>query len=207
MSLQRIFVRVPFADPGPDPEDFVPVFHDWIRRRAVEGLLIDVTRYAHVHNGPGVILIGHEGDYSIDLAGGRRWLRYTLKRDEPGSPGELVARALRRLGGAVAEAQAAPGAGIASSQMSAGTPADRGKGSALFPSGELTIGIADRLRAPNTPATFGALAPEIAEAVQDVLGEAQLAAAAEADPRAPFTLSFVGADITACAGEAARSAT
>ena len=187
MSLQRIFVRVPFADPGPDPEDFVPVFHDWIRRRAVEGLLIDVTRYAHVHNGPGVILIGHEGDYSIDLAGGRRWLRYTLKRDEPGSPGELVARALRRLGGAVAEAQAAPGAGIAH--------------------GELTIGIADRLCAPNTPATFGALAPEIAEAVQDVLGEAQLAAAAEADPRAPFTLSFVGADITACAGEAARSAT
>ena len=63
MSLQRVSVAVPFVG-DVDPEAFVPVFHDWIRRGAVEGLLIDVARYGHVHHGPGIMLVGHEGDYA-----------------------------------------------------------------------------------------------------------------------------------------------
>ena len=166
MSLQRVSVAVPFVGEV-DPEAFVPVFHEWIRRDAVEGLLIDVARYVHVHEGPGVLLIGHEGDYSVDFLGGRPSLRYLLKRDEPGGPRELVARALRRLAGAITEASAAPGIAIDDHKID--------------------VRVYDRLRAPNTPETAAALTGEIEAGVSDVLGEVTLTSVTLSDdPREPF---------------------
>ena len=168
MSLQRLSMAVPFVGEV-DPEAFVPVFHDWIRRGAVEGLLIDVARYAHVYEGPGVLLIGHEGDYSVDLLGGRASLRYVLKRDEPGSPREVVARALRRLVTAIEEARAMPGVVID----------DR----------EIDVRVYDRLRAPNTDETAAVLTSEIEAGVADVCGEVVPGSATLADdPREPFGL-------------------
>ncbi len=149
MSLQRVSVAVPVRDTTIDPESVVPMFHDWIRTGAVEGLLIDVARYAHVPDGPGIVLIGHEGDYALDLAEGRPWLRYTLKRDNEGSARELVARSLRRL--ALATARAAE-AGVDVTE------------------GEITVRIYDRLRAPNDDVSRAALTPEIMAAIGDIHG-------------------------------------
>lgn len=167
MSLQRLSVAVPFTGEV-DPEAFVPVFHDWIRRGAVEGLLIDVARYGHVHEGPGIMLVGHEGDYAIDLLGGRTSLRYTLKRDVPGTPRELVARALRRLTGAIAEARDVPGVDLD----------DR----------EIDVRVYDRLHAPNTPETAASLTGEIEAGVADVLGTVHPSRVLDDDPREPFGL-------------------
>lgn len=168
MSLQRVSVAVPFAGEV-DPESFVPVFHDWIRRGAVEGLLIDVARYGHVHEGPGIMLVGHEGDYSVDLLGGRRSLRYTLKRAAPGSPRELVAGALRRLAGAIAAVRELPGVDVDER--------------------EVDVRVYDRLRAPNTSETAAALTPEIEAAVGDVLGDVTAGSRLlDDDPREPFGL-------------------
>lgn len=168
MSLHRVSVAVPFAGEV-DPEAFVPVFHDWIRRGAVEGLLIDVARYGHVHEGPGIMLVGHEGDYAIDLLGGRTSLRYTLKRDVPGTPRELVARALRRLAGAIAEARDVPGVELD----------DR----------EIDVRVYDRLNAPNTPETAASLSGEIEAGVADVLGTVHPSSRVlDDDPREPFGL-------------------
>jgi hypothetical protein len=177
MSLQRVSVAVPFSGEV-DPEAFVPVFHDWIRRGAVEGLLIDVARYAHVHEGPGVMLVGHEGDYAIDLLGGRSSLRYALKGDVPGTPRELVARALRRLTGAIAEARDVPGVELD----------DR----------EIDVRVYDRLRAPNTPETAVALTGEIEAGVANALGGATVSSRAlEDDPREPFALRIEVAGVPA----------
>ncbi len=168
--LQRVAVSIPLADSTVNPETFVPIFHDWIRRGAVEGMLIDVARYGHVHQGPGVMLIGHEGDYSIDLADGRPELRYTLKRDNDGTPAELVTRALGRLLGA---ADALGQADVAVGR------------------GELTVRVFDRLRAPNTPDTAEALTGEITTGIQDVLGVVQgEVAVVSDDSREPFALRF-----------------
>lgn len=168
MSLQRVSVSVPVVGAAIDPATVVPLFHDWIRRDAVEGVLIDVARYGHVPGGPGVMLVGHEGDYALDLAGGIPSLRYTLKRDNDGSPRELVARSLRRLEGAVAEAA---GAGIA-------VDVDT-----------ITVQVYDRLRAPNTPETAAALSDEIAAGVRDVIGDVGLSVAPVSDdPRDAFGL-------------------
>jgi hypothetical protein len=175
MTLQRVSVAVPLADASTTPDAFIPVFHDWIRRNAVDGLLIDVARYGHVHNGPGVMLVGHEGDYAIDFLDGRPSLRYTLKRDAPGTPSELVARSLRRLAGAIDEARVAPGIAVVEH--------------------EVDVRVYDRLRAPNTSETTAALTGEVEGGVRDVWGvPAVHSTTLSDDPREPFGLRVTVAD-------------
>jgi hypothetical protein len=169
MSLQRVSISLNLADPGVDPELFVPVFHDWIRRGAVEGLLIDVARYAHVHHGPGIMLVGHEGDYSIDLSEGRPALRYTAKRDLPEATSDAIAFVLGRLLGAAAQA-----ADVSGGQVETGA---------------LTVEIRDRLQAPNAPETLATLGEDISEGLSDVLGSSTLPSTLrQSDPRAPFSV-------------------
>ena len=62
-------------------EDFIPVFHDWIQHQRLDELLIDVVDYRHVHDGPGVMLIAHDAQYAIDMAGGRMGLLYSRRRE------------------------------------------------------------------------------------------------------------------------------
>ena len=62
-------------------EKLVPVFHEWIRAKKIPNeLLIDVADYAHVPQGPGVVLIGHQSDYYLDVADDRPGLLYSRKR-------------------------------------------------------------------------------------------------------------------------------
>jgi hypothetical protein len=56
------------------------VFHGWIQRQSVTGhLLIDVHDYSHLHQGPGILLVAHEGNFSLDLSDGRPGLVYYRK--------------------------------------------------------------------------------------------------------------------------------
>ena len=64
-----------------DPEEFIPVFHDWIQSQRLDELLIDVVDYRHVHDGPGVILIAHDAHYAIDTGDGRIGLLYSRRRE------------------------------------------------------------------------------------------------------------------------------
>lgn len=173
MSLQRVSVSVPLADPAIDLDSVIPVFHEWIRRGAVAGLLIDVARYGHVHNGPGIMLIGHEGDYSIDMADGTPALRYTLKRHESDTPQAAVALAVQRLTGAISEAAAAGFATV---------------------TGDVTVQVFDRLVAPNTDETATSMSAMIVETVAQTAGIAvRQADRLSDDPRAPFALRLVAA--------------
>ena len=62
-------------------EKLIPVFHEWIRAKKIsDELLIDVADYAHVPQGPGVVLIGHQSDYYLDVADNRPGLLYSRKR-------------------------------------------------------------------------------------------------------------------------------
>ncbi len=47
----------------------IDVFHRFIQRGMVEGLLIDVADYQHVPQGPGVLLVGHDIDYGVSVRG------------------------------------------------------------------------------------------------------------------------------------------
>jgi hypothetical protein len=68
MNLQKFGVKL-FLNMNNSfqPKDFIPVFHEWIQNKVVEDhLLIDVADYSHMKDGPGVMLIAHEGNFSLD---------------------------------------------------------------------------------------------------------------------------------------------
>jgi hypothetical protein len=75
---------------------YVPVFHAWIQRQAISGhLLIDVHDYSHIHRGPGILLVAHEGNFSLDTGDGRLGLLYNRKADVPGGLDRALAAAAR----------------------------------------------------------------------------------------------------------------
>ena len=81
-DIYKYGVKLFFTNPATKPlKDFIPVFHGWIQRQALPGhLLIDVHDYSHVHHGPGILLVSHEANLSIDEAEGRRGLVYVRKQ-------------------------------------------------------------------------------------------------------------------------------
>ena len=81
-DLVKLDLKVLAREPaGVDPEEFIPVFHRWITERALPELLIDVADYSHVHEGPGVLLVGHDAIYAWDLSRGEPGLLYSRRRE------------------------------------------------------------------------------------------------------------------------------
>jgi len=77
--VQHVRVKI-FALEPVDLAGAIPVFHRWIQERVRPEMLIDVADYRHVPNGPGVMLIGYEADYSLDNTKGRLGLLYSRKQ-------------------------------------------------------------------------------------------------------------------------------
>lgn len=97
MDFHKINVKF-FAEKGNDIplNSFIPVFHQWIQEDLLEGMLVDVTEYTHVYQGPGVLLIAHEANYSIDETDGKRGLLYNQKRLAAKDPQEHLRTAFKR---------------------------------------------------------------------------------------------------------------
>jgi hypothetical protein len=149
MIPQRLSVK--FFVQGTTPVDlapFVPLFHQWIQHSTVEGLLIDVARYEHVPDGPGVILIAHEVDYGIDFTGGRPGLLVRRKRyDADSDLADILRDTLHK---AAIAAQALHNDGSTGVQLEPNT---------------VEIALIDRLRTPNTPEAREAVTPAIKSAL------------------------------------------
>src|SRR5215471_21410176 len=80
MDIQHVNVKLLVKDPEYlEMEAVVPIFHNWIREQVWEERLLDVADYRHVFAGPGIILIGLEGDYSLDNTDSRLGVRYSRK--------------------------------------------------------------------------------------------------------------------------------
>ena len=152
MELQRIGIKI-FADsPAPVPvKDFIPVFHSWIQKQAIENhLLIDVHNYSHIHNGPGILLVAQEGNFSIDMADGRMGLLYYRKR-----LGDDFASVLKTA--------------LAGCKLLESDPALAGR--LRFRTDEMLVVANDRLLAPNNDETFAALNPSLSAGLKSVLPE------------------------------------
>lgn len=120
-----------------EPADLIPVFHDWIRQRRVDGLLIDVADYSHVHHGPGVLLIGHQAQYHYDLAAGRPGLLYSRRRRGEGDHSDYQAR------GATGDLHSVFRQALAACQTLEEETALAGR--LTFPGDELMLRVNDRL--------------------------------------------------------------
>ncbi|MEO8395804.1 MAG: hypothetical protein ABI700_22605 [Chloroflexota bacterium] len=65
---------------GVDLAAFAPIFQRWIQQKSLEGQLVDVADYRHVFEGPSIVLIAHDSDYTMENRAGRLGLLYTRKR-------------------------------------------------------------------------------------------------------------------------------
>lgn len=90
MNVYKFGVKIFVSNPEAiNIRDFIPVFQRWIQQQKITGhQLIDVHDYSHVHHGPGILLVAHEGNFSLDEADGRLGLVYIRK--QPGSLSETV---------------------------------------------------------------------------------------------------------------------
>ena len=157
MDAKRVDVKVfASADSKVEPEELIPVFHGWIQRKAIGNeLLIDVADYGHVVDGPGVMLIGHEGQYGFDLNKGRPGLLYSLRRaNTDGGYSGALAYALR---------QALQAAALLEQEESL-------KGRLKFTGQELLVRINDRLNAPNAASTLQAIEPATRAVLEKAFG-------------------------------------
>jgi len=86
MNLQKFGVKLFLNTNGSySSKDFVPVFHNWIQKKAIDNhLLIDVTDYSHILDGPGVMLIAHEGNFSLDQESQHPGIMYMRKTEIAG---------------------------------------------------------------------------------------------------------------------------
>jgi hypothetical protein len=128
--------------------DATVVFHRWIRESACPEMLIDVADYAHVSAGPGLLLIGHEANYSFDNRENRLGLLYNRKAPLDGSFRSRLRQAHLAALDACERLEQEPEFG----------------GRLKFNRDSMEVFVNDRLLAPNSDETWVALRPELEEA-------------------------------------------
>ena len=156
MLIDHVNVKI-FAQPpvAIDLGDAVPIFHRWIQEAALGELLIDVADYRHVPAGPGVMLIGHEANYSLDCAFDKLGLLYNRKQTLEGSVQDKLLKSF--------------GSALTAASLLENEDAFRGK--LKFDAGSVEVIVNDRLLAPNTDETWSALQPHFKKFFDGLFGE------------------------------------
>lgn len=170
MDLQHVNVKLYIENPeAVNLADFAVVFNNWIQKQRLDELLIDVADYLHVHNGPGIMLIGYEADYSLDNRGGRLGLLYNRKGRLDYTNQEKLVQAI--------------GAVLIAAQI---LEKEHGL---KFDGSEVQIVINDRLLVPNTAVTFAALETDLKSFFDELYNGAEYSLSHNDDPRERFTVN------------------
>jgi len=174
MEMQHVNVKLMLENSDEvDLESLIPIFHGWIQEQVPGELLLDVADYRHVHAGPGVILIGHQGDYSVDNGQSRLGVRYNRKAELDGDNESRLAQA------AVAALRAC--------QRLQGDA--RLAGRLRFNGREMQLFVNDRLLAPNRESTREAAEPELREFLGRLFRGGDYSLSFGDDPRKLFAAS------------------
>ena len=170
MNIQHINIKFYLENPeSVNLADFAAVFNTWIQQQSLEELLIDVADYLHVHNGPGIMLIGHEADYSLDNRAGRLGLLYNRKEQLDGTTEEKLAQATR--------------AALTVAQIL------ENENGLKFNGSEVQLIINDRLLVPNTLETLAALEPDLKSFFNQLYGGTEYSLSHNDDRRERFTVN------------------
>jgi hypothetical protein len=156
--------------------DAIPVFHRWIQRRDLPELLIDVADYSHVPEGPGVLLIAHEANYSLDQARGRLGLLYNRKRAGSGD--------------AQTELRQAYDAAITACERLEREP--EFKGALRFDRSRLEVILNDRLLYPNTDEAWRQVQPQAARFFDGIFGVGKYSLERAGEPRERLRVTVRG---------------
>jgi hypothetical protein len=170
MNLQHVNIKFYVEDPESlKLADFSGIFNSWIQRHLTEDMLVDVADYLHVHNGPGILLIGHEANYSLDNNAGRLGLLYNRKAQLEGSNEDKLIQAAR-------------------AALSAARILEKENG-LKFNGREAQLIINDRLLAPNTLETFAALEADLKGLFDRLYKGYSYELNQKPDPRERFTVN------------------
>lgn len=174
MELQHLNVKLLVKEPEEEAlEPLIPVFQSWIESQALEGLLLDVADYRHVHAGPGVVLIGHQANYSVDHTDERWGVRYNRKAVLNGSNQDRLRQAMRGVVTLCQHLEAEP----------------RLNGKIRFDGQEMQIFVNDRLLAPHSDVTAEALRPEFDEFFETLFRGSEYLLTSAGDPRKALGVS------------------
>jgi len=171
MELQHVNVKLYLRDPqAVKLEALVPVFHGWIQGKVCEELMIDVADYRHVHAGPGVVLVGHQADYSVDNTDNRLGIRYNRKAPLEGSNRDRFSQALRAALRACQRLEAD----------------EKLAGSLHFNGQDLKLFVNDRMLAPNTERPTDSVQAELRSFLKSVFGDGEFEMKFDSNPRSLF---------------------
>ena len=149
MTPIRLTIEFAAAKPAGRLEDAIALFHRFMQRGLVEGLLIDVADYRHVPQGPGVLLVGHDVDYGVTENGFS-----VFRKRQTGVSAVDQFRAALRMGLQALHAIEADGGFEAS-----------------FEAGRFRVAVVDRLQAENSEAGAVAIEAALAPVIREVFGE------------------------------------
>jgi hypothetical protein len=163
----KIFARQPYPK---NIAAVIPVFHRWIQQKSIPGLLIDVADYAHVPQGPGVLLIAHEFDVSLDEAGGKLGVLFNRKEGWDGSGLDALRSAYSFALDVARRLEAEP----------------EFAGSLSIRTDAVQVTLNDRLLYPNTDETLGALHSDLEAFFAEIFPGVAYTLERNQDPRARF---------------------
>ena len=175
MKATRVDVKV-FAAKGAhvEGEKLLKAFHGFIQQQKIsDELLLDVTSYEHVKEGPGIMLIGHEGMYGLDESKGRLGVLYSQRRAVVEGFEQALRYTLRH---------ALIVAGLLEKEEQLG-------GALKFPCDEIMVRINDRLHAPASPETWKQIEPIARKVLSEAFGRRRRSRAARRTPRELFTFT------------------
>ena len=171
MELQHVNVKLYLRNPqAVKLEALVPVFHGWIQSKVCEELMIDVADYRHVHAGPGVVLVGHQADYSVDNTDNRLGIRYNRKATLQGSNRDRFSQALRAALRACQRLEAD----------------EKLSGSLRFNRQDMKLFVNDRMLAPNTERLTDSVQGELKDFFGSVVGDGEFEMKFDCNPRSLF---------------------
>jgi len=173
VDLQKINVKFFVANSSEiSLEVFINIFNAWVQ--VSDGEYYDIADYSHVQAGPGILLIAHEANISMDNTDNRLGLLYNRKQPLQGSNGEKLRCVFRsaleycrRI-----ETEAAL------------------QGEIKFLGNEALFIINDRLMAPNSDETFHAVRAELEDLARSLYGGAAFTLDHETDARKRFSVTI-----------------
>jgi hypothetical protein len=138
MELQHVNVKLALDKPEElDLEPLVPIFHTWIQNQIFDELLLDVADYRHVPEGPGVMVIGHQANYSVDNMDNQPGVLYNRKAALDGNNQDRLKQAAQSALTACKKLESEP----------------KMKGKLHFNGRDIQVYVNDRLIAPNEDAS------------------------------------------------------
>lgn len=173
MDLQRLGIKLYIQDSSSFKiQELISIFHTWIQNQSIEDhLLIDVHDYSHVYGGPGILLVAHEGNFSIDMSENRLGLFYYRKQPLEGSSHEQLRSILKTT--------------LQACQL---LENDQNLSGIQFESSELLIIVNDRLQYPNTENTFDQFKPVLSKVLTHLFDSKKFTLNHQQDPQERFAL-------------------